>query len=183
MLDLLPADVVLTASSGWFGKAIRFMTRRIGEAPSRVNHAGIIVSGGPVESSWIVEALRTVQHRNFWRAYRGRDKVAVYRARNLTPEQQTRIAVHGCEYIGRKYGYLKILGQALDWPLQGAYVFRRLFQMDNYPICSWVVAESYAKEGFNFGVPAGAATPDDCWDFCTKRTDLYECVLPLGTLK
>jgi hypothetical protein len=29
-------------------------------------------------------------------------------------------------YVGRKYGYAKLLAHWADWVLQGAYVFRRL---------------------------------------------------------
>ena len=66
--------------------------------------------------------------------------------------------------------------------LQGAYVFRRLDQMDKYPICSWLVAHSYKKIGKDFRVPAGAATPDDIWDFCDKNPDKYRRVRSLGLL-
>ncbi len=78
---------------------------------------------------------------------------------------------------------LKLVAHLADWFLQGAYVFRRLTQDDRYPICSWVVACSFAKADKNFGVVPGAASPDDIWDFCKANPDKYTEVLPLGPLK
>ena len=70
----------------------------------------------------------------------------------------------------------------LDWILQGAYLFRRLGGIDDYPICSWVVTQSYAKPGKTIGVPPGAASPDDIWDFVTRHPHRYAIVRTLGPL-
>jgi hypothetical protein len=67
--------------------------------------------------------------------------------------------------------------------LLGAYVFRRLVPGRRYPICSWVVAESFGKAGKHFGVEPGAASPDDIWDFIEARPDLYETIHPLRPLR
>jgi hypothetical protein len=175
---LQAADIVLTRSETFVGKAIRFLTRRIGEPRSKVNHVGIMVS-----PALIVEALRTVERRPLAAAYGppASQSIAVYRPLNLTGEEVVRVLLKANEYVGRKYGYLKIAAHALDWVLQGAYVFRRIAGMDRYPICSWVVAKAYAAAGKDFGVAAGAATPDDIWDFVTSHPDKYECVWPLGS--
>jgi hypothetical protein len=92
--------------------------------------------------------------------------------------------IKGAEsYVGRKYGVLKLFAHFADWLLLGAYVFRRLAQMDKYPICSWMVAYSFEKGGVSFGVPPNAATPDDIWDYIQKHPDDYEEVYPLSLLK
>ena len=54
--------------------------------------------------------------------------------------------------------------------------------MDNYPICSWVVAHAFKKVEKHFGVAAGAANPDDIWDFVIENPDKYACVYPLKQL-
>ena len=66
----------------------------------------------------------------------------------------------------------------LDWILQGAYVFRRLTSDQRYPICSWLVAHAFSKAGKNFGVAAGAAQPDDIWDFVSdpQNHEKYSCI-------
>ena len=80
------------------------------------------------------------------------------------------------------YGYGKMFLYLLDWVLLGKYVFRRLGRMDNYPICSWLVAHRYQKAGKRFGRPAGAATPDDIWDLVTDPQNPYRCIRELRPL-
>jgi len=182
-LLLLPGDIVLTRGPGFVGKAIRFFTRHFGESRTKVNHTGIIVQGGPLREAVIVEAsLRVVRHGLFAEYGAKNHEIAVYRPTRLTPLQIQRIVATANGYIGRTYGFGKIALHALDWVLQGAYVFRRLGQMDEYPICSWLVAHSYATAGVYFGVDPGAATPDDIWDYVTGRPAEFVRVRTLSRL-
>lgn len=180
---LAPGDVVLTRSRGLAGWAIRVFTRRVGESRTKVTHSAIIVEGGPVQSAVLVEALATVQRHRLWHQYAGQNKdVSVFRPLNLTAAELARVVAKAETYVGRRYGYLKLLAHWADWVLQGAYVFRRLANEDRYPICSWVVAHSFAAVGRHFGVEPGAATPDDIWDFVTGNPDVYSQVMALGRL-
>lgn len=181
---LQAGDVFLTRGSGLVSRLIRFFTRSFGEPRTRANHVGVVVRGGPFGEAVVVEALRTVKRRRLVKGYAGtRNHVAVFRPINLTDDER-RVIVHAAQaYVGRKYGYLKILTHSLDWLLQGAYVFRRLTDSDNYPICSWVVAHAFAKAGKDFGVEPGAASPDDIWDFCVEETDKYQQVRELRPLE
>ena len=180
---LASGDVVLTRSRGLVAWAIRLFTRRIGERRTRASHTGIIVEGGPLRSAIIVEALSTVQRHRLWERYASPShEVAVFRPLNLTEAEIAAIVAKAETYVGRKYGYFKILAHFLDWVLQGAYVFRRLANQDRYPICSWVVAHALGAAGRNFGVEPGAATPDDIWDFVTKNPDRYREVVALARL-
>lgn len=180
---LAPGDVVLTRSRGIVGWAIRLFTRSIGESRTKASHTGIIVEGGPLEHAVIVEALSKVKRHRLWVRYAGRNhEVAVYRPLNLTADELAKVIAKAETYVGRRYGYLKILAHWLDWVLQGAYVLRRLANQDRYPICSWVVAYAFAEAGKHFGVEPGAATPDDIWDFVTGKPDVYREVVALGRL-
>ena len=182
-MTLQPGDIFLTRGTSWFSGAIRFFTRRIGEERTKVNHVGVVVEGGHVERVRVVEALSTVKKRNIT-AYRGKKTaVAVYRPTNLTSEQLQTIVDKSNSYVGRQYGWFKIVMHLIDWVFQGAYVARRLTNSDNYPICSWLVAQAYAEVGADFGVEPGAASPDDIWDFVTQNTDKYEMVHPLLPLQ
>lgn len=177
---------MLTRGHGWVSKAIRAFTRRIGEARSKVNHVGIAVFGSSPYwmDSEIVEALSSVKLHTIRSNYEDTaNRVWVYRAKNITTDERNILALHALSYVGRTYGYLKLATHFLDWVLQGAYVFRRLTNSDRYPICSWVVAKSYARLGLDFGVDAGQAHPDDIWDFVTSRPDIYECVIDGVVLK
>jgi len=182
--DLLePGDVVLTRSRGIVGWFIRLFTRHIGESRTKASHTGIIVAAGSLQTAVIVEALSTVQRHRLWDRYASRShEVAVYRPLNLSEAETAAIVAKAETYVGRKYGYLKIFAHWLDWLLQGAYVFRRLANQDRYPICSWVVAHAFGAAGKDFGVAAGAATPDDIWDFVTTNPGRYREVVALGRL-
>jgi hypothetical protein len=180
---LAPGDVMLTRSRGVVGWAIATFTRHIGESRTRATHTGVVVVGGPIREAVIVEALSRVKRHRLWDGYVGaRKEVAVFRPLNLGADDLAKVVAKAESYVGRRYGYLKILAHWADWVLQGAYVFRRLTREDRYPICSWVVAHAFAAAGKHFGVEPGAATPDDIWDFVTARPDVYREVLPLAPL-
>ena len=182
-LLLQPGDVMLTRSRGFVGWAIRTFTRHFGESRTRATHTGIVVEGGPVQTAVIVEALSSVKRHRLWDRYaEGTSEVAVFRPLNLTEEQIGAVVLKAESYVGRRYGYGKILAHWADWLLQGAYVFRRLTTQDDYPICSWVVAHAFAAAGKHFDVEPGAASPDDIWDFVTSHPEYYAEVLPLGSL-
>lgn len=193
-MELLPGDIVCTKGTGKLAKAIRFFTRRIGEPRSRVNHVGIIANSGPLWKVDITEALQHVVRRNFHDAYGPgyKGEVAIFRARNLVENERYIVSVTAERYVGRDYGYGKILAHFGDWGatniraallpwIKGdVYLFRRLARMDNYPMCAWVVDHAYASVGENFG--AKDPSPDDIWDFCNGHRDKYELIFPLGKL-
>lgn len=165
-------------------RAIRLFTRVIGESRTKVNHVGVIVAEGDLRTAVAVEALTKVKRHKLWKQYGPpcSSEVAIYRATNLSEDEIETITKAAESYVGRPYGYLKLLAHLADWFLQGAYVFRRLARMDKYPICSWLVAHSFAKAGKYFGVPPGAASPDDIWDFIQRHQDIYTEIYPLGLL-
>ena len=167
-LVLEPCDIFLTKGRGPISWAIRFFTRGVGESRTHVNHVGIIVDAGSVHSAMAVEALTKVKrHRLARYARKPRTDVAVFRPINLTDDEKATIVDKANDYVGRKYGVLKIATHLADWCLLGAYAFRRLTNSHNYPICSWVVAHAYLAADKDFDVEASAASPDDIWDFVT----------------
>lgn len=181
-LILKPGDIFLTQGSSFISKAIRIFTRTFGEKRTQVNHVGIVVKGGEVEDAVVVEALSKVRRHKFKRYVNSENKIAIYRPINLTKREINLIVAKANIYVGRKYGYFKIMMHFLDWLLLGAYVFRRLANEDNYPICSWVVAHSFLVSGKDFGVAPGAANPDDIWDFVNENPKKYEEVFELNYL-
>jgi hypothetical protein len=183
-ISLIPGDIFLTRGTGLLSFLIRVCTRSFGEKRSKVNHVGVVVEEGGIQTAVVVEALSKVRRHRLWKRYGPpkRDHVAVYRAKNLRPEEIAIIVGEANEQVGRPYGFCKIIAHFLDWLLTGAYFFRRLTSDPRYPICSWLVAHSYSKAGKHFGVAPGAADPDDIWDFVVKRTDIYKPIIELGSL-
>ena len=168
--SLRPGDIFLRRGRGFVNRAIRFFTRHIGEGRTKVDHVGLVVVGGSMRDAVVVEALARVERHRLVDRYGGQtDQVAIYRPLRLTPPQIQKVISAANDYVGRPYGYGKIALHALDWVLQGAYVFRRLGRIDDYPICSWLVAHAYGKIGVHFGVAPGAASPDDIWDYVSNH--------------
>jgi len=181
-LMLAAGDLFFTRDAGFVSALIRFFTRSIGEARTKVSHVGLVVEGGPIEDAVVVEALSRVRRHRLWARYgrRRRTAVAVYRTKNLSAEQIRKIVEKAETYVGREYGWPTIVAQFLDWLLQGTYFFRWIIDGDEYPICSWVVAHAYKEAGLHFNVQARAASPDDIWDFAVEeRPDLYDEIRPL----
>jgi hypothetical protein len=179
-MDIKPADIFLTHGTSWISKAIRFFSTHIGEKRTKVNHVGVVVEPGDIKTCVVVEALSKVKEHALWLQYgpKNNDKVAIYRPINLTGEEIKTIVIYAKDQVGRKYGIWKIAMHLLDWILQGAYVFRRLTKNGKYPICSWLVAHAFKKADKHFDIEAGAAQPDDIWDFVTHENnrDKYECI-------
>jgi hypothetical protein len=180
---LQAGDIVFTRSPRLLGKLIRVCTRTFGEARTKVNHVGGIVKGGSITHAVIVEALHKVVRRSLWVAYGppSDDEVCVYRYKHITEEQRKIIVETRESYVGKDYGYLKLVTHFFDWMLLGSYVFRRLTNDDNYPICSWTEEHAYRKAGIDFGK---CASPDDIWDYVTEKDkDNWICVYPLRKLR
>ena len=183
--ELRPADVFFTHGTSVVSRLIRFFTRGAGESRTRVNHVGVVVGGGSYHEAIVVEALSTVRRHRLWGRYGPpkRDLVAIYRPVDLSPQETAQVVAGAMRYVGRKYGWFMLIAHLLDWTLQGVYLFRRLAGIDRYPICSWVVAHAFLKAGRDFGVPAGAADPDDIWDYVVAHPDRYVRVHPLARLR
>ena len=176
-----PCDIVLTQGHTFLSKAIRLLTRGVGESRTQVNHVGIVVAEGtPPAEAIIVEAVRKVKKHSLGKGYgNGRSDVAIYRPENLTQKEKETIVNAANKYVGNSYGYTKIVLHFLDALLLGFFVFRRLARIDRHPICSWVVARSYGTAGKHFSVAARAATPDDIWDFIKNHPRHYTCIREL----
>jgi hypothetical protein len=177
MIPLKSCDIILTSSPGILGSLIKYFQKENNESPSKVSHCGIMV-----DDTNIVEALAHVMKRSVKGGYgsKSSSSLSVFRPLNLSENEKQVILTKAASYVGRTYGYFKIAMHSLDWATGGHYLFRRIAGMDKYPICSWVVAHAYGAAGKDFGVAAGAAQPDDIWDFVTTNLDKYECVFPLG---
>ena len=181
---LKAGDVFLTRGTGPISWLIRKFTRGIGEKRTKVNHVGLIVKGGPVDEAIAVEALVRVISHPLWSQYGppSADLVAIYRPKNLTADEIDAIVRTAEKYLKKEYGLIRLAAHLADWFLFGAYAFRRLVPKGKYPICSWLVAESFRAAGKDFGMEPGESSPDDIWDFVTEETKKYEKVYDLAPL-
>lgn len=79
-------------------------------------------------------------------------------------------------FSARSYGYLKIVGQLVDWMTGSNWLSSKVLTWDRYPYCSFIVAEAYWSIGKNFGVPSKSTTPDDILDFCIDHPEKYSII-------
>ena len=172
-----PLDLFFSRNASWLSKAIRWAEREPGEPRSEASHVGAIVTGGPLMEVECIEALKKVRRHGFWKKYRGRGKVTIYRARNIGPQDRAFILEALEDHVGESYGYLKI-GLHLLRKLTGGRDWLRLSVLDRYPICSYLAATAFETRGFTFGVKGKRATPDDMLDFCQAEPDKWACVRP-----
>ncbi len=174
---LQPGDVVHMRWPGFPWNLVRLLTRNKGEGPTWPNHTAIIGSNEPV--ALLIEAMvRAVirqpnryQHPPWWTLWRGPFRLVVHRRLGgMSPEVREAIAAKALDYQGRSFGVGKLLLHALDFICGGAYFFRRFARMDDYPICSWIVAYAYYRIiGLKFDVEPNAASPDDIMDYCVRH--------------
>lgn len=179
-----PADIILVSRDSWPSRLIRFGTTTHGEPKSIASHAAI----GIATPSMIVEALPPRVARRHLNVYRfSGAKIKIYRPLNLSTAECCAIARAAESFIGAKYGWGKILLHALDgvlWrtpllgrALAGRSVFARLGRLDQWPICSYLVARAYTEgAGKHFGVGPATASPDDIDDFAAGHPDKFEVV-------
>ena len=179
-----PCDIVLTQGHTFLSRAIRCLTRGVGESRTQVHHVGIVVQMGcPPAEAIIIEAGRRVKKHSLGQGYgNGRSDVAIFRPTGLTSAEKQQILGAANKYVDCRYGYLKIMLHLLDALLMGFFVFRRLAHLDRHPICSWLVAHSFEAAGKDFGLHNKAATPDDIWDFVKNNPQHYTCIRELRPL-
>jgi len=174
-----PCDIFFTRGENFFSKAIRIFG--IGnDRKAKINHVGIVVEEGPIYKANAIEALTKVKkHTIFTQYHNSPNKVAIFRPLNLTKDDSDKIVEKALSYENLDYGYLKIVTHFLDFFTGGNYIFRRITNNDDYPICSWIVAHAYKVADKHFGCEPGMANPDHIWDFCINNTKKYSNVLKL----
>jgi hypothetical protein len=177
--SLKPGDIILTSGTGIISMLIRKFSTSRNEEPTLINHVGMVLSYG--RNPIILEALTRVRLHHLDKAYLDSDsKITIYRLKGLTDQECNALSDSVFHYANRPYGFFKLIPHLLDALCGNRYIFRRMLLIENYPICSWLVAFAYKKVlDFEFGIHYRAAQPDDIYDFVTT-SDKFECIFPLG---
>ena len=175
-MKLEAADLILVRTPGFFGAAIRFFTRRIGEGPSRCNHVAGVVTAGNAQTADVVEALSNgVVCRKFHQLLGKGRMVEVWRPINLSDEERFKVAAHAAKKVGDKYGWGRVVTAALDWFLFEAVVFRRLCSQEED--CATLWGAAFRSIGRKFGKDSGALTPDCIRDFVKSHPQFYQRII------
>jgi len=167
---------------GWrsdtiIGAMIRWVERDVfkREPKSVVNHYGVITRSGTIlpvddvsQRAWVTEALfRGVVEHEVCAEYPPEmlHNLQLLRPLNVCRKGVNTIVKAARGYVGRPYGWLKIIGHLLH--------LERWLHRDDHPICTWVAAKSYEAEGLDFGKPAAWIGPDDIDDFARDNPKKY----------
>ncbi|MCA0445326.1 MAG: hypothetical protein LCH54_03760 [Bacteroidetes bacterium] len=167
---LQPCDIIHVRANTLLGKLIRFFSKEKDGKPSWASHTAMVleVEGNQVQ---IIEALATIKIHPIEDLIKSGNVFKIDRiSLGLTWGQQLIITTIARKYEGRKYGYPAIVAHFADWLLGGRYLVRKWMKMENYPICSWLVAHSYLKgAGIRLTAYPEGAQPDDIMEFCESN--------------
>ena len=173
-----PLDHVFTASGTWLSRAILWAERDKGEPKSEASHVAVITTEGLLKDVYCIEALHKVRHHRLWDKYGGSgQRMTIYRPLNIGRIERDRILTRLLKREGQRYGYSK-LALHLMYKLTGDRRWIELAFIDQWPICSYLLAVEMEREGYNYGVEGRTADPDVMLDFCQAHPDKYECLRP-----
>jgi hypothetical protein len=129
----------------------------------------------------MVEALRKVKHHTIKKAYgKSKNLVSIYEPLHFASIELDRVCQRAVSYVGKRYGYGKIVAHFFDWMIGGKYLFRKLCRKDNYPICSWVTAYAFDEVNYRFlGLPPSQSQPDDQYDHIRQNPDEWKELFPM----
>lgn len=185
-IKIKKGDILGYAGGSWISKVVRWFEKGYNEKPSFLSHCGIFISDtNDLSNALVIEALMPagVVVRGFLNSYKDDLKNCyILRPKNISQEQRETIVRTAKLFLGDKYGVAKIIPHAIDGLLAKVLrkrdfrFFRNLCQIDDFPICSYLVARSYAEADLDFGIKYSFATPDDIWDFAETNKDKYSII-------
>jgi len=162
-------DIILTRKKrSLLGRLIRrFQTTSNDTTKTIFEHVGIMINGFQ-----LIEALRNVEVTELYNMYPLKKfDYLIARVDNLDKVTRGLLVDEAQKYVGKRYGYGKIVTHYLDYlvgRLRGkdVFLFRRLARSKRYPICSWLVAFVYDEIlGMEFNrVSKTFCQPDDISD-------------------
>lgn len=167
---LQSGDIILVQSRGLLSRLIRKFTTDKTETLSWASHVAMVYEVTDREVL-IIEALSQIEiHPIEYYQKKGSKLIVMRSLPELQEKQQQNIIETANRYYGNKYGYLTLVAHLLDRLLGNRYLFRKLINMENYPICSWLVSWCYWQGAeIAFTDPPDIAQPDDIMDFAQKN--------------
>lgn len=182
LINPMTGDVLVCATDGWFGRAIRFFGRaHTGSA--RVNHAAIVLRDGDEMLVWEAGPMG-ISTRPL--SVYANTPLALYRHDGMYVEERQQRMFELCmKLVGQSYGFLKLPLYALDgiggWVNRVVlrnnkpfYFFSKSFGITHFKVCSnavgYVYEKTFGQKNF-FHVPWRSLTPDLIDDYCISHAD------------
>lgn len=174
--NIKPGDIVHIQGNSFFERFTQEITRSFGEKKTWATHTAIATIDH--NRPFVVEALESgvTYHPLSKNSHRDRG-IYITSPTLLNDKDRYTITQEALKYIGIDYGFHNLIPHVIDAliskiPGTGQpFLFRRLANMEEYPICSWVVAQAY-RDFTSFDVKPKEAQPDDILDYC-KNSPLW----------
>lgn len=168
---MLPGDILAIRGKGWLSRRI------LNATGNTVSHVGIILANGSTRgSAYVIEALARVKTDKLSEAVANAKKAYLLEPLNLSDDQRQKITDAAAQFSTRRYGYAEIGLQWFDAVFKTRWFTNHLsWSLREHPICSYVVAASYASIGLTFGkVESDSITPADIYAFAVGHPDKYK---------
>ena len=166
-----PADIILTHSRSWLGKAILWILRFFQH--DNVNFSHILMV---CHDNVGIEAGKSVLYVNLDEKLRSVQNYKVIRKKNLTEKQRLRVVKKAKKCLGQKYSVFRLCLQLCDQIFHTNWFTRRVKYRRH--ICSGLVAWAYYatyKIKFN-DINWRSCEPDDIDDESLNNPDLWEII-------
>jgi hypothetical protein len=174
----MPGDVIVCPGRLFLRHRLtRWVSRSHDELPTYAVHTAQFLGARRV-----IEMDMVVKKRTTSEFLRIRGTFEVWRCDSLTPSQRRAVSRKSLEYLGRKFGWSKLVTHLLDGVVnkvvhRQVYFFRRLNHDQRYPICSWITAFSYDRAlHYQFGAPPECADPDQIHDWICSHPEEWVCI-------
>ena len=170
MNNIQAGDILAIRGKGWLSRQILKATG------NTVSHVGLVLAEGAVSgSAFVIEALSRVKTDTLSQSIADAEKAYILSPLNLTDEQRQKITDTAAGFSTRSYGYFDIGLQWLDAVFGSRWFTDHLgWGLNDHPICSYVVAASYASIGLTFGkVQNDSITPADIYKFAVSNPTKY----------
>lgn len=164
---VVAGDILAMRGSSWLARGI---VRATGGPCS---HVGMFVS---LEPPVVIEALDRVKTRPLDVSLADAERAWILHDNSITDEQRRAIVDEACSMSAASYGWLDIAAQGIDaalgttWPTDHMTWF-----LNQFPICSYLVARAYQKIDLHFGKKAiGSITPADIFAFAQAHPEMFD---------
>lgn len=154
--------ILVQKEDSFIGRLVRRFSTMPNEKPAKVEHVALGAGDGVV-----VEAtFKGVRLSNFNKYDPEKYRLKIVVPWVLTARDRYSILKRANKYIGKKYGFGRIVAHAGDWFLskfkkEEVKFFRKKLEEEDYPICSWFVSWAYEAIGVEFGMKKKFVQPDD----------------------
>jgi hypothetical protein len=160
-------DILAVRGKGFFARGILAATG------NTVSHVGMVVGDTPVI---VIEALLRVKTRPIEDSVADAEKAYLLQDLSLSTEKRDTIVKRACQFSAADYGWADIVLQLANAVFRTTWFTDHLTFgfLNQFPICSYLVAESYETIGLTFGKQKDESiTPADIYNFARQQPTIY----------